>query len=212
MPVNGDGSGFGGGASPGWPATRSGPESGRRRWLGLGVAAVVGAALASAGVGLATAGLHEPATPVAAPPVVTVTVDPPAPTEPAPLPAAEADRRTCMEGWLAARDLEASAAAARKIIPAGMKLDDPAIQSNPDWLATVKRSGETTREAGQVLESHIVPGTTSVLAAASRTAADALRTLGYSLENFDGAMGNAGTIMDVTGDLMAALCTRLVPK
>lgn len=169
-----------------------------------------GAGLGRCGIG--DGGLHEPATPVAAPPVVTVTVDPPAPTEPAPLPAAEADRRTCMEGWLAARDLEASAAAARKIIPAGMKLDDPAIQSNPDWLATVKRSGETTREAGQVLESHIVPGTTSVLAAASRTAADALRTLGYSLENFDGAMGNAGTIMDVTGDLMAALCTRLVPK
>lgn len=184
-------------------------KGGGRRWLGLGVAAVSGAAVASVGAGLVTAGLREPATPVAAPPAVTVTVDPPAPAEPAPLPTAEADRHTCMEGWLTARGLVNKAVVIGNELPKG---DDAAVRDDPEWRYAVERIGKLFRQAGDSLEPQIALGTTPALAEAARAAAAALRTEGYAFETFNPGMGNASAMEDETSGLMAALCTRLVPE
>ncbi len=187
-------------------ATRS-----RRRWPGIVVAFVIGVVVAIVVAQVGAAALRHTSEPEPRP-TATVTVVPPEPVPPPPLPTELADRQTCVEGWLAARDLRQSAIDMLDVMPKGIRLDNPAIQQNPDWVAAVRRSADAMRQAGDALETHIALGATPLLASAARTAVTAFHTEAFAYTNFAPAMWGASALGDETSQQIAALCTRLVPE
>jgi len=199
---------------PGYSPQPPGPPtgSGKRRWLPLVSAVVIGGAITSLAAAVITVQTRDTdATTEAAPTPVTVTVEVPTPPPPAPLPAAQADRQTCQQGWIPAGNLADAAVRALQVLPAGVKVGDPAIQSNPEWAAAVQNAADSYRRAGDALDRAIAPGTTPVLAEAAHTAVKALRFLGDAIGKGDPVNGNAGEIVDAAGGHVGLLCIRLAP-
>lgn len=188
------------------------PGSSRRSWPALAAAAAAGAVVAAIIAALITMQVRD-TTPGAAPThaPVTKTVQPPAPASPAPLPTAQADHQTCYQGWDAASRYVDMAKDALRVLPKGMKVSDPAVQSNPDWIAALQKAGSLYQQASDTLRAQIAPGTTPVLAAAANTAVPALRTLGDATANPTAANGNAFGIADAAAKEVGALCNRLAP-
>jgi len=200
---------------PGFPPPPPSPpaRSGRSRiWPLVLAAGIIGAVLASATAAIVTvqargttAALPESVAPV------TITVAAPTPAPPAPLPVEQADRQTCQEGFLATQAPTKSATDALAVLPAGMKVLDPAVQQNPEWASAVRSAGSFYTQASDVLHDKIAPGTTPVLAEAANTTAKAFRVLGDSYTQFEPIAGNAHDIAVEASDQMVALCTRLAP-
>lgn len=199
---------------PGYPPLPPVPPSGggrRRRWPALVAAAAVGAVVAAGAAALITTQARDGAATSAAPAPSTVKVPAPTPAAPAPLPTAQADRQTCQVGFIGTQAPTKSAAQALAILPPGMKVLDPAVQSNPDWAAAVRRAGDYYRQASDALRAHIAPGTTPVLAQAANTAVNAFRLVGDAYVNGDPIAGNAFELALESSDQMVALCQRLAP-
>jgi hypothetical protein len=198
---------------PGYPPPRPGtPAAGRRRrWPLLVAAAVIGGVVASAASAVVVQG--RTTAPMSPQPKAqaTVTIPAPKPAAPAPLPTAQADRHTCQQGWVAAGNFTDQAVDSLRTLPDAVKVGDPAIRSNPDWMAAVQRAADAYRNAGDVLAANISPGTTPVLAEASRTAVQSLKLLAIALDSTDPAVGNAGEIVDAAGAQVGRLCQRLAP-
>lgn len=188
------------------------PARGRRRWPMLIVAGAVGAVIASGAAALITTQARgNTAAPAQTPAPVTVTVRAPASAAPIPLPTAQADRQTCQVGFVATQAPTKSAAQALSILPPGVKVLDPAVQTNPDWAAAVHRAGEYYKQASEALRTQIAPGSTPVLEHAANTAVSAFRLIGDAYTNFDPIAGNAYEMALESSDQMVALCTRLAP-
>jgi hypothetical protein len=202
---------------PGYSPLPPGPAprgSGKRRWRALVSAGVIGGTIASLAAAVIIVQTRDTGATTKAAPVptpVTVTVGAPSPARPSPLPAAQADRQTCQQGWVPAGNLADAAVRALQVLPAGVKVGDPAIQSNPEWAAAVQNAADSYRRAGDTLDSAVTPGTTPVLAEAAHTAVKALRLLGDSISKGDPVNGNAGEIVDAAGGQVGVLCTRLAP-
>lgn len=196
---------------PGWPPPPPGgqpPRRGSRRrlWPLLITAGVVGSLAASAVAAVVTLQVRDADAPVARPaPPTTVTVAAPAPPTPPSLPPAQANRETCETRSAASRLID-DAAAAQGVIPEGMTITDPAVQSNADWKAGVQHAGRLYEQAGNALR--VTPGTTPVVADAITTAANALRALGTAYTTFDAVNGNTYTIAREASNAMDAICDR----
>lgn len=191
-----------------------GPPAGfGRRWPTLLAASAIGAVVASAAAALITVQARETSPPIGpeAPAPVTVTVAAPTPASPPPLPTAQADRQTCQEGFLATQAPTKAATDALAILPAGMKVLDPAVQQNPEWASAVRSAGAYYEQASEALRAKIAPGTTPVLAEAADTTVKTFRVLGDSYTTFEPIAGNAHDIAVEASDQMVALCTRLAP-
>lgn len=190
---------------PAWPPpTQPFPPPGptpRRRWPAIATAAALGAALA----GTLTTVLILKTTPtatVSSPTVVTVTASP---TTAATLPADQADKQTC-HGWRTARPLITAAAVAQGVIPAGMTITSPEVQTNPDWSAGVTKASQLYQQASDILTNQTAGGTSRLLADLSATAAAALHTLSIAYATYDPANGNIMTTFTETEKAMDALC------
>ena len=147
-------------ASPTWPPQPypPAPQKPRRRWPAIAAAAGIGAIVAGSITTLITfaATSPEPANTAApAPSTVTETAGPP--PSPAPLPVAEADAQTC-RAWQTTDTLFTAAAAAQGVIPQGMTITDPAVQTNPAWKAGVLRASDLYAQAADSFESQIAAG------------------------------------------------------
>jgi hypothetical protein len=196
---------------PGYP---TGPVQHRRRWPVVAAAAAVGAVVAAVIATIVTTAVTAntiPAAGTAAPKTVTMTATPTAPLPPAPLPAAQADRQTCQNGWLAAEEPVKAAGTAQSVIPKGMDILDPAVRANPDWSAALQKAGDFYTQAADILGARIAPGTTPILAQAADSATKAFYALGATYKNFDPVNGNAHDIALQASDEMAVLCQRLAP-
>lgn len=187
------------------------PPSNRKRWPVLIVAGVIGALIASTAAAVITVQLRDTSEPQEAAAPVTVTVAAPTPSAPAPLPVDQANRQTCQEGFIATQAPTKSATEALSILPAGVKVLDPAVQQNPEWAGAVRTAGGYYTQASEALRAKIAPGTTPVLANAADTAAKAFRVLGDSYTKFEPIAGNAHDLAVEASDQMVALCTRLAP-
>lgn len=194
---------------PGYPPLPPGPPvgGGQRRWPILVAAAAVGAVVTVGAAAAITTQARDAAT-TAPKSQVTVTVPAPTPTAPAPLPTAQADRQTCRARVEASR-LISEASTAQGVIPRGMTILDPAVQSNPDWTAGIKKAGSFYTQAGDVLK--VAPGTTPALAQAVTTASSALHALGTAYATFSDVSGNAHDIAKESSDAMDIMCQRLAP-
>ncbi|WP_256277893.1 hypothetical protein [Mycolicibacterium grossiae] len=142
---------------------------------------------------------------------MTVTVAAPTPAAPAPLPVDQANRQTCKEGFIATQAPTKSATEALSVLPAGVKVLDPAVQQNPEWAGAVRTAGGYYTQASEALRAKVAPGTTPVLANAADTAVKAFRVLGDSYTQFEAVAGNAHDLAIEASDQMVALCTRLAP-
>lgn len=183
-----------------------------RRWPLLAGAAVVGAVIASAAAAVITIQVRDSGTVTSGSPApVSVTVAAPTPSSPAPLPALQADRQTCQQGWLPAGRLIDSATGALNVLPKGMRINDPAIQSNPEWSAAVVRAGDFYHQASEALDRQIAAGTTPILLEAATTAVKALRSLGDATSAPGEINGNAFDIANEAAAQVGVLCTRLAP-
>lgn len=184
-----------------------------RRWPAVVAAAAVGALTAAVTAAVITVRVQDPVESAQrAQPAVTETVDAPAPAPPAKLPTAQADRRTCEQGWIPAGSLIDDAQAELAKTPPGVAVDDPAVVANPEWAAAVTRAGELYRQAGTTLAGNIAPGTTPVLSEAAATAVRALRLLGDTISARDPINGNAGEISNAAAAQVGTLCQRLAPR
>lgn len=188
------------------------PGGHRRRWPALIAAAVLGAILAgtATAVGVIHARDDAGGAEIASAPM-TVTVAPAVPPAPKPLPATEADRLTCRDGWLEAGNYIRSARATMRALPPGVKVGDPTAMNNPEWRAVAQEAADSYRKASEVLEAAIAPGTTPVLAEAAHTSVKALRLLADSIATSDPITGNAIEIGNEAGPQTRALCVRLAP-
>lgn len=196
---------------PSYPPPPHRPPSIRKRWPALVTAGAIGALIASTAavvITVQTRGTSEPSQALAP---VTVTVAAPTIASPAPLPADQADRQTCRQGWIPAGNLASEAVRALQVLPPGVKAGDPAIEANAEWSSAVRTAADSYRRAGDALEGAIAPGTTPVLAEAAHTAVKALHLLGAALSTGDPVNGNAGEIVDSAGGHVGLLCTRLAP-
>lgn len=148
----------------------------------------------------------------ASPPVtITITAPTHTPQTPVPLPTAQADRQTCQDGFIASNRLMDKANAALDELPTGMRIDNPAVKTNPDWLSAVQRAGNLEDQAADILDVNIAPGTTPILAAAANTSVFAIRGLSFSVTNIDPNSGNVADISNAAAAEMRALCRRLAP-
>lgn len=191
-----------------------GPPSGggrRRRWPVIVAAAAVGAVVAAGAAALITTQSRDGAATSAASAPSTVTVPAPTPAAPAPLPTAQADQQTCRQGWIPAGEAIDSATGALNVLPKGMKIDDPAVQSNPEYAAAVIRAAGFYRQASSALDRQIAPGTTPVLAAAAHTAVAALQALGDAMSPPAAMNGDVFNIADSAAAQVGVLCQRLAP-
>lgn len=196
---------------PGYPPPPQRPPSSRKRWPALVVAGVIGALIASTAAAVITVQARGTSESQEAPAPVTVTVAAPTPAAPAPLPVDQANRQTCQEGFIATQAPTKSATEALSILPAGVKVLDPAVQQNPEWASAVGTAGGYYTQASEALRAKIAPGTTPVLANAADTAVKAYRVLGDSYTKFEPIAGNAHDLAVEASDQMVALCTRLAP-
>lgn len=190
------------------PALPPAPAA-RRRWPLFVSGVAIGAASAAAVTAGLMAGTRDTAT--RTPVTITATVTPAAPTTPAPLPAADADRHTC-NTWLSAGKLINDAATELSVLPSGVKILDPAVRANPDWTAGVQKAAKLYGQAADALAGDIAPGTTKILDETSGATAAALRVLSTGYATFDDAAGNTYHMMKESADTMDALCNRLAPR
>lgn len=198
---------------PGYPPVPPVPPSGGgrwRRWPVLVAAAAVGAVVAAGAAALITTQSRESAA-TSAPAPSTVTVPAPTPAAPVPLPTAQADQQTCRQGWIPAGEAIDSATAALNVLPKGMKIDDPAVQANPQYAAAVIRAAGFYRQAASALDGQIAPGATPVLREAAHAAVTALRALGDSVAAPGEINGNVGEIANAASAQVGVLCQRLAP-
>ncbi|PBA23623.1 MAG: hypothetical protein EKK51_27055 [Mycolicibacterium sp.] len=196
---------------PGYPPLPPGPPAGgSRRWPVLVGAAIVGAVVSAVAAFAITTQARD-TTVQGLPAPTTVTVAAPTPAPPVPLPTTEADRQTCQQGWIPAGNLIDQALAAVRTLPDGIKVGDPAVRSNPDWTAAVRRAADAYQQAGDALAGSIAPGTTPALAEAGRTAVNSLHLLASAMRTGDPATGNAGEIVNTSGSQVGHLCQRLAP-
>lgn len=195
-------------AHPTWPHQQYPPKPAKRRRLWPAVAAAAGAGAIVAGTitTVITLSVTAPATTSttnSAAETVTVTATPPAP--PAPLPVAQADAQTC-HAWRTTDTLYTAAAAAQGVIPQGMTITDPAVQTNPTWKAGVLRASELYGQAANTFESQIAPGTSPMLSQIAQTTVGSLRTLSESYKAFDPANGSAVSVYQANQKAMDWLC------
>jgi hypothetical protein len=195
-------------ASPTWPPQPypPAPQKPRRRWPAIAAAAGIGAIVAGSITTLISfaATSPEPAhTAAPAPSTVTETAGPP--PSPAPLPVAEADAQTC-RAWQTTDTLFTAAAAAQGVIPQGMTITDPAVQTNPAWKAGVLRASDLYAQAADTFESQIAPGTRPMLAQVADTTVSSLRTLAEAYKTFDPISGNAVPVFQANQKALDWLC------
>lgn len=173
-------------------------------------AGAAGAGVAATIATLITGSVRDTATPAPkAAPVVTVTVAPPAP---APLGVDEANHHTCHQGLLASvAHVRAATGELERALPRGVKVGDPEVRDNPEWVAAVRRAAADWRLAADTLQSNIAPGTTPILAAAADTTAKASRARATAYATLDAINGNTGDIANKAAGEMVALCERLAP-
>ncbi len=195
-------------AYPTWPPHQYPPPPAKRRrlWPAVAAAAGAGAIVAGAITTVITLSVTAPATTntaSSAADTVTVTASPPAP--PAPLPVAEADAQTC-HAWGTTDTLYTAAAAAQGVIPQGMTITDPAVQTNPAWKAGVIRASDLYGQAADTFESQIAPGTSPTLAQVAATTVSSLRTLSEAYKAFDPATGNSVSVYQANQKALDWLC------
>jgi hypothetical protein len=194
-------------AYPTWPPQQYPPTpTKRRRWPAVAAAAGAGTIVAGVITIVITLSVTAPATTNTTTPAAettTVTAAPPAP--PAPLPAAQADAQTC-HAWGTTDTMYTAAAAAQGVIPQGMAITDPPVQTNPTWKAGVMRASEIYGQAASTFESQIAPGTSPMLAQVSATTVSALRTLSEAYKTFDPATGNSVSVYQANQKALDWLC------
>lgn len=201
---------------PTWPPPApypAAPRPPRRRWAATVATAAMCAALAAIAATVITANVvrsEEPSAPTPAP-TVTVTAQPLAPSTAPPRPAAEANRATC-QAWLSAGTLIRAAGDAQSVIPEGMTILDPAVQSTPAWRAGVIKAGDLYGQASETLEAGIAAGTAPVLEQTARSAVEALRALSTATTAFDEASGNGFGLVKSVANATDVLCERLAPR
>lgn len=192
---------------PSWPPAPyppPAPPARKRRWPAITAAAGISAVVAALVTTLITVKATAPEPAVAtAPEEVTVTAAPAPP--PAPLPAAEADKQTC-RAWSTTSTLFTQGASAQGIIPQGMTITDPAVQSNPAWKGGVLKASDFYAQAANTLETQLAPGTTPMLSQIASTSVSALRTLSEAYKTFDPAAGNSMAVFQETQQAMDWLC------
>lgn len=193
---------------PTWPPQQhpQTPTKRRRLWPAVAAAAVAGAIVAgviTTVIALSITALPTTSTTNSTAQTVTVTATPPAP--PAPLPVAQADAQTC-HAWRTTDTLYTAAAAAQGVIPQGMTITDPAVQTNPTWKAGVLRASELYNQAANTFESQIAPGTSPMLSQIAQTTVGSLRTLSESYKAFDPANGSAVSVYQANQKAMDWLC------
>jgi hypothetical protein len=191
------------GVYPAWPPPDPAPPPVRanRRWLAIGAAAVGGAVLAGS---ITTALLMRfaSAPTVTTSDTITVTA---APSTPQVLPAEQADQLTC-HAWRTADPLVTAAALAQGVIPAGMTITSPGIQSNPEWAAGVAKASRLYQQASDTITAGTANGTSRLLADLAATAGAALHTLSLAYSGYDPANGNVMTTFTSAREAMGALC------
>lgn len=195
-------------AYPTWPPQPypPAPQKPRRRWPAVAAAASVGAIIAGLVTTLITYAATSPApshTAAPAPSTVTQTAGPP--PSPAPLPVAEADAQTC-RGWQTTDKLVTAATASMLVIPNGMNITDPAVQSNPAWKAAATRASDLFGQAATTFQAQIAPGTNPTLGGIADTTVSALRTLSEAYKTFDPAAGNSVTVFQASQQALDWLC------
>lgn len=182
------------------------PHKPRRRWPALAAAAAVGAIVAGSVTTLITFAVTSPApSNVASSPPSTVTKTAAPPAAPAPLPAADADAQTC-RAWQNTDTLFTAAAAAQGVIPQGMAITDPAVQTNPAWKAGVQRASDLYTQAANTFDSQIASGTRPVLAQVAKSTVGSLRTLAEAYKTFDPISGNAVPLYQANQKALDWLC------
>ena len=98
---------------------------------------------------------HRP--PEASPTPVTVTVAAPTPAPPAPLPSRAGRPPDVPAGLIPAGNLPRSCDRRVGSTPAGVKVGDPAMQSNPKWAARCRTPPTSTRQASDVRSRRLLP-------------------------------------------------------
>ena len=194
-------------AYPTWPPQPypPAPPPRQRRWPAIAAAFGISAILAGTVTTLVTLAATSPASSTAAapPPTVTVTAEPPPPA--APLPVAQADAQTC-HAWGTAETLYTAAAAAQGVIPQGMTITSPEVQSNPSWRAGVLRASDLYAQAASTLESQIAPGTAPTLSQVASITVNSLRVLAESFSSFDPDNGRAVSLYTANQKALNWLC------
>lgn len=193
---------------PPWPASPhppAPPPRRRRRWPAVAAAACIGAVVAGAITALVTVTAipHTGSKAPAAPPTITVTAAPAKP--PTPQPAAQADKQTC-HAWGTADTLVTAASVAQSVIPQGMTIIDPAVQTNPTWKAGVLQASELYAQAANTFAAQIAPGTSPMLAQIADTTVSALRTLSEAYKAFAPEAGNAVDVFKANQKAIDWLC------
>lgn len=187
----------------GYPPPYAAPRAARRWPMVAGVAipvAILAAALAAAITAHITAGrTPTPATPPS-----------PSPAAAPPMAPAAADRATCA-GYDTAGRLMAAAVAAVNVLPPGVAVTDPAVQSNPQWKAAAARSADLYGQAADALRGGLTAGTTPALADTAAALAAALTALRTLDADRDAAAGDVYAAAQATDRATAALCNRLAP-
>lgn len=197
-------------AYPTWPPQQYPPSPTpprqRRLWPAIAASAGAGAIIAGVITTVITISVTSPATTHTTSPAaetVTVTAAPPAP--PAPLPVAQANAQTC-RAWGTTDTMYTAAAEAQSVIPQGMTITSPDVQTNPAWKAGVMRASDIYGQAANALESQIAPGTNPMLAQIAQTTVGSLRTLSESFKAFDPANGRAVALYQANQQALDWLC------
>jgi hypothetical protein len=193
-------------AYPTWPPQPPAPQKPRRRWPAVAAAAGTGAIVAGLITTLITFAATSPEqanTAAPAPSTVTETAGPP--PSPAPLPVAEADAQTC-RSWGTTDKLVTAATASMLVIPNGMDVTDPAVQSNPAWKAAVIRASDLFSQAANTFQAQIAAGTNPTLAGVADTTVSSLRTLSEAYKSFDPAAGNSVAVFQTSQQALDWLC------
>lgn len=189
-----------------WPPQQHPPTPTKRpRWPAVAAAAGAGAIVAGVITTVVTVSVTAPATSTTASAAETTTVTAAPLAPPAPLPAAEADAQTC-HAWGTTDTMYTAAAAAQGVIPQGITITDPAVQTNPTWKAGAQRASEIYGQAASTFESQIAPGTSPMLAQVSATTVSSLRTLSEAYKTFDPATGNSVSVYQANQKAMDWLC------
>ncbi len=189
---------------PQWqpPSQPSAPS--RRRWPVWLAAGVVGAVVAGAvtvGVTLRLTAADPGETPVEQ--TVTVTAEPPPP--PAPLPVEQADAKTCA-AWHSVRQMVTDAVIAQSVIPEGLDILSPQVQTHPEWKAGVAKSSRMFREVADLFDERKPDDVDSMLGHVSDTTVNALRTVSTAYAVYAPESGNAAAVFREAEKTMDWLC------
>ena len=161
--------------------------------------------MVAGGVAVAVTVRATPSGPGEAPVAQTVTVTAGPPPSPVALPVEQADEKTCA-GWAAARATVVEATKALAVIPDGLNVLSPEVQTHPEWKAGVAKASALFVWTAATLERSKAAGTSPMLDHVTDTTAGALRAMATAYRTCAPEAGDAFDVFNKSQKTMDWLC------